>query len=259
MPELPEVETLRRQLTDAVVGKTISGVEIIDAIIPPFTVNGTPLVIEIRRWGKYLGICLNNGQQIIIHLRMTGNLLLLPADETLPAHSRFVILFNEVKVVCRDPRRFATIDLVTSFTKNALIENPAVSFPTVAIAHKGASASSPIKQFLLRQEIVAGIGNIYACEILFVARISPFKKTSELTRGEWLRISKASAKILAIGIESRGVSVSDWRDLFGEKGKYQEKLLVYKRKGEKCHRCSGIIERKALAGRGTFFCPSCQR
>jgi len=122
----------------------------------------------------------------------------------------------------------------------------------------GRNRTRSLKSFLMDQQIIGGIGNIYACEILYRVGFSPRRKTSDLVPDDWRRIERVMFAILSRAIDCRGTSISDWRDLFGRKGEYQKELLVYGREGEECPRCGGIIQRERILGRGTWFCPGCQ-
>jgi formamidopyrimidine-DNA glycosylase len=124
---------------------------------------------------------------------------------------------------------------------------------------RGKNKFCRIKSFLMDQRIITGIGNIYACEILYGAGISPLRETRDLSLGEWGKITRIAASVLTKAVECRGTTVSDWRDLFGESGEYQHCLQVYGKAGAPCPRCGVQIERCVLGGRGTYYCPQCQQ
>ncbi|MDZ4165170.1 MAG: zinc finger domain-containing protein, partial [Smithellaceae bacterium] len=126
------------------------------------------------------------------------------------------------------------------------------------LARRAEGKNTPIKAFLLNQAMMPGMGNIYACEILHLAGVAPSRPVCSLVSSEWERIIEATPRILQQAISCRGTTVSDWRDLFGNKGEFQGQLLVYSRDGLLCHRCRGKVQRVKLAGRGTYFCPGCQ-
>jgi formamidopyrimidine-DNA glycosylase len=117
----------------------------------------------------------------------------------------------------------------------------------------------PVKNFLMDQKVIAGIGNIYASEILFRSRVSPLRMASSLSLREWGKIIRVAGKVLERAVQCRGTSISDWKDLYGEEGEYQAHLRVYGREGKACRRCGNSIRRVVMSGRGTFYCPACQK
>lgn len=212
------------------------------------------------RTGKGLNLPLDNGKVLRLHLRMTGRLLWQEDHPPLElAHTRFVITFNHGRLALIDPRRFATLALADDAPLPQAPFDPLKKFSPRLLWSSVQSKRLPIKSFLLDQRAVAGIGNIYACEILHRASINPQRAASDLSLVEWQRMAKTAKSILLSAIACRGTSVSDWRDLFGQQGEYQHCLQVYGRAGEPCPRCGGIVTRLKLGGRGTFFCPGCQK
>lgn len=259
MPELPEVETLKLQLRQVISGAKIIQATMLDEklSLPSCLVGRT--VVSLARVGKGLCIGLDDGSAVLLHLRMTGRLLWQNDHPFAQPHTRFSIIFDRGWLDLIDPRRFATLrvkkkdDCHTAAAD--LQENSSVSL----MAEKGKIRKLPIKSFLMDQRFVAGIGNIYACEILYAASISPLRRTCDVTLSEWQVLVDRAKAILHQAIACRGTTVSDWRDLFGQKGEYQNYLKVYRRKGEPCFRCGAAIERLKVAGRGTYYCPSCQK
>jgi formamidopyrimidine-DNA glycosylase len=257
MPELPEVETLRRQLHPVIVGVEIAKTHTIDSKLGTIEGLDGKEVCAVNRHGKALAIELEGGLSLVFHLRMTGRLL-WHNGRGLQPHTRLVISFSQGRISLIDPRRFATVrvhkqgnglpsgsDLLDDLDPSHLLE----------IAQH---STLPVKSFLMDQRRIAGIGNIYACEILHHARVDPWRRVNSLSHEEWQGIGEAMRKILKRAIACRGTSVSDWRDLFGNKGDHQAYLLVYAREGAACHICGGRIHRRKLNGRGTYFCPTCQ-
>ena len=283
MPELPEVETLCRQLKTILIGEEILRIEIIDALLgKPEELSGRR-VEAVKRRGKFLQLCLSGGLTAEIHLRMSGSLfwqqggapLLAQANGSnkreplngsggitsippVPAYSRLRIIFPAGTLVLTDPRRFATFTVQSAENIPALVEDPLGGLSASRLREIARTRRLPVKSFLMDQRLIAGIGNIYACEILFAAGIDPRRPSASLTPTEWRKIVKTSIVILERAVACRGTTVSDWRDLFGCSGTNQDHLAVYARKGEACLRCSGRIERIVQSGRGTWFCPSCQ-
>ncbi|MDP2268960.1 MAG: DNA-formamidopyrimidine glycosylase family protein, partial [Deltaproteobacteria bacterium] len=210
--------------------------------------------------GKGLNLPLGDGKVLKLHLRMTGRLLWQQDQPPLePAHTRFVMTFNHGRLALIDPRRFATLTLADGIPPPPAPFDPLNKFSPRLLWSSVRSKKLPIKSFLLDQRAVSGIGNIYACEILHRASINPWRPTRDLSLVEWQRVAKTAKSILLKAIACRGTSVSDWRDLFGERGEYQHKLQVYGQAGEPCSHCGGTVTRLTLGGRGTFFCPDCQK
>lgn len=262
MPELPEVETLRRQLEKVLPGCEVLGIEVLDkARLGELENIRNCRVEEVGREGKFLKMKLSGGREIVVHLRMTGHLHWLGEEDIAPAkHARLLINFPHGKVCLVDPRRFATVEIRQQKQGPGKVLDAYRDSITGAYLKEAAkNRKIPVKNFLLDQKTVAGLGNIYVCEILFRAGIDPWKKSSDLTTIEWSRVVKEIKPVLKKAISCRGTSVSDWMDLLGRKGRYQEHLQVYGREGELCLRCNTPIGRKPIGGRSTFYCRKCQR
>ncbi|MDI9570561.1 MAG: DNA-formamidopyrimidine glycosylase family protein [Pseudomonadota bacterium] len=258
MPELPEIETLIRQLGNVLAGERVRAVRIFDEKLDPLPDAIDRGVRAVRRAGKGVEIDLG-GPAIHIHLRMSGRLHWRSPGDIIPPHARFGIVFEAGEVLCIDPRRFAT--LTWHWAPAALRKQTAnllagLDIPDIRARARGRRL--PVKAFLLDQQAMPGMGNIYACEILFAAAVSPWRRAGEVTTIEWERIAAAAARILREAVYCRGTSISDWRDLFGRPGEYQRRLRVYGREGKTCYRCPARIERRKLGGRGTYYCPGCQ-
>lgn len=177
-----------------------------------------------------------------------------------PPFSRLVVVFSSGTLILLDPRRFATLDVEPPDGRApALKDDPMQGLPAPRLREIAKTRRLPVKSFLMDQRIVAGIGNIYACEILFVAGIDPRRPVCSLSMTEWRQTAKAAKAILRRAVHCRGTTISDWRDLFGCGGTNQDHLEVYSRQGAPCRRCGGRIERITQGGRGTWFCPTCQR
>jgi formamidopyrimidine-DNA glycosylase len=259
MPELPEVETLSRQLNKILPGEEILAVEAIDprlGKVPPLAGNR---VVSVHREGKYILIEMGTGLTAALHLRMTGRLLWQTADAPIPPYTRLIIIFASARLVLIDPRRFATFCLRPADAVPAPLENPLEEFPARRLREIAGTRRLPVKSFLMDQRLIAGIGNIYACEILYEAAVDPRRPAGSLTAAEWRKVEKAAVAVLRRAVVCRGTTVSDWRDLFGMSGTNQNNLAVYLREGAPCHRCGSPIERTTMGGRGTWYCPACQR
>ncbi len=258
MPELPEVETLCRQLQQMILGAVIEKLVILDNKLGhPENVAGLH-VRSVERQGKFLLIRLDQDRTLHLHLRMSGRLLWQDHTDRLPAHSRFMIRFPRGSLVCVDPRRFATLALDDTKERTAPVPDPLKAFSAAKLRTVAQGRQAPVKSFLLNQAVVAGIGNIYACEMLHKAAVGPARRAGSLSPAEWRRIARAGKAILRHATECRGTSISDWRDLYGEKGEYQHHLAVYGREGLPCTRCADNIRRIVIGGRGTYYCTACQ-
>ncbi|MBU4581626.1 MAG: hypothetical protein KKH02_04310 [Proteobacteria bacterium] len=284
MPELPEVETLCRQLKPILPGEEILRIEILDARLGKIEGLVGRRVEAVKRRGKFLQICISGGLTAELHLRMSGRLfwqkgsvpllsrvrrsktgeLLNGSGRTgsgppFVAYSRLVIAFPAGTLILIDPRRFATFTVQPVESTPALVEDPLGGTSARRLREIARTRRRPVKSFLMDQRLIAGIGNIYACEILFAAGIDPRRPSSGISPVEWRKVAKMSVTILEQAVACRGTTVSDWRDLFGCCGTNQDHLAVYARQGEICRRCGGRIERITQGGRGTWFCPSCQQ
>ena len=257
MPELPEVETLCRQLKILVSGKTIRSTKVFDDKLAGVRNLKVGVVIDVKRVGKTIHIGLENHISIIIHLRMTGRLL-WRQDTTRPEYSRWQMVFDDGKVFLVDPRRFATVNIGESNSEK--ITNDIIAgFDGKVFLKQQAQRHVNIKTLLMDPKALSGIGNIYACEILHGSGISPWRKAATLSEEEWKNVFAAAKRILKKGIEKRGTSISDWCDLHGRPGENQLELKAYGREGKRCKICGGRIQRIKQGGRSTFYCANCQK
>jgi formamidopyrimidine-DNA glycosylase len=275
MPELPEVETIRARLAPSLTGRRIEHVEIADARLtrpdPPETVAARLVgerIVDVGRRGKYLIFAFESGRHLLVHLRMTGNVQ-YPAEggfEADPYRRAVVRLDDGSDVAYRDVRRFGTWALLEPGESEEYIAQRRLGrepfergFTTAALERVLAGRKAPIKTALLDQRAAAGIGNIYADEALWRARVHPLRPAGTLTRAEVAALRKGIRDALAMGIERQGASLRDYRDPRGRRGRMQDDFRVYGREGEPCQRCGTPIEKIRAAGRGTWYCPSCQR
>jgi formamidopyrimidine-DNA glycosylase len=275
MPELPEVETIRRQLEPHLAGRTIVDGTVLDSL---WCSPREPREIEtalrgariasLGRRGKYLLLELEGERFLVMHLRMTGNLLWLPAaDGDEPGHVRVrLVLDGGERLVFDDVRRFGTgavldgREALEDYLGSRLGPEPLdPRFTTEVLRDRAKGRRAPVKAFLLDQSRIAGIGNIYADEALFRARIHPLKPAGSLRRPDLERLREAIVETLEIGIAAAGASIDDYRHVDGELGSMQERFLVHTREGEPCPRCGAAIVKLRAAGRGTYVCPNCQR
>ncbi|GAC1434801.1 MAG: bifunctional DNA-formamidopyrimidine glycosylase/DNA-(apurinic or apyrimidinic site) lyase [Solirubrobacteraceae bacterium] len=264
MPELPEVETVRRQLAPKVEGAVISEFEVLDPRWGAQPDLAGVMVERLSRRGKYLLWELEHEHFLLMHLRMTGTLLYDPP--AWPPHTRVRIgLDGEHEVLFVDPRRFGTGELVLGGPALAAFLDARLGLepldPSFTDAHLFAltrGRRGPVKPFLLDQRRIAGVGNIYADEALFRAGIHPLRITGSLTRAQAARLRAAVLEALLAGIDARGASIDDFRHLDGARGAFQNQFLVHRREGLPCPVCGTTIRKLVVGGRGTYVCERCQ-
>jgi len=269
MPELPEVETIARGLDARLRGRVITGVDVrwhrtvAKASLPIDSLAGDAIA-RVGRLGKFVAIALRSGRTLAIHLRMTGRLRVVRAGE-LVEHERFALhLAGGERLAFGDARKFGRVRLLGAGTDAAVqldvgIDALSTALDAAAFGALLARRSTPIKALLLDQRRIGGVGNIYACEALFRARIRPKRRSGRLTAKQRLRLLKSLRAVLEKAIELRGSSVDDYVDSEGLPGSFQKILRVYGRAGLPCRRCRTPIKRIVLAQRATFFCPACQQ
>jgi formamidopyrimidine-DNA glycosylase len=269
------VETIRRRLEPDLVGRTFERVEIADPRLtrpePPELVADElqgERVSRLGRRGKYLIVEFESGRHLLIHLRMTGNVQ-HPAVGGLGAdpYRRAVVRLDDGSdVAYRDVRRFGTWELLEPgeredyFAARRLGGEPLDrGFTTASLERAFANRRAPVKAALLDQRAAAGVGNIYADEALWRARIHPLRPAGTLSREELAALRTAVRQVLQTGIARQGATLRDYRAPDGAQGSMQDRFRVYGRTGEPCPRCGTPIEKIRAGGRGTWFCPSCQR
>jgi formamidopyrimidine-DNA glycosylase len=267
MPELPEVETIKNELAPWLVGQSFTKVVILDAKL----VSGCSAqevrrgligqkIESLERRGKYLIFHLSNGGSLIIHLRMTGSLLLNPEGVDRYARAAFH-LSNRHCFVFNDRRRLGVMWLVDDAETVVCKLGPEPldrSFTADILRQRLSRHHIPIKAALLDQHIVAGIGNMYADEALFAARIHPLRKADALSPKDVRTLHNAIRRILRAAIGSKGASVDTYVRPEGEPGTAHSNFKVAHKKGEPCPVCGSTIERCVVQNRGTYFCPRCQ-
>jgi formamidopyrimidine-DNA glycosylase len=272
MPELPEVETIRRQLAPAVEGRVLKELQVLDPRwcepAPPQevadAVRGRRIEALSRR-GKYLIWELEDEVYVAMHLRMTGNLLMVPADEDADGRPHLrarLVLDSGKRVLFVDVRRFGTGVVLLGdealeeyFSSRLGVEPLSPEFTADALRALAAGRKAPVKAFLLSQERIAGVGNIYADEALWRAKIHPLRPVGTLKRAQIEALRDAVVASLEAGIDARGASIDDFRHTDGASGSFQDRFKVYGRAGEPCYRCGTTIVKIRAAGRGTYFCP----
>ncbi len=273
MPELPEVETVRTRLEPVLVGRRFDRVEIRDPrVTRPTEPREVAVELEgetvaaVGRRGKYLVVRFESGRVLLIHLRMTGTMRHESggAPEHDP-HLRVVVTLDDGSDVSyRDVRRFGTWLLLepgeeTAYLAERLGEEPlSRGFTPASLAARFDRRRAPVKAALLDQRAAAGMGNIYADEALWRAKIHPLRPAGDLDEQELKRLHKAVREALRAGIARQGTTLRDYRTPDGEEGRMQAALRVYGREGEPCYRCGAQIGKTRAAGRGTWYCPNCQ-
>jgi formamidopyrimidine-DNA glycosylase len=272
MPELPEVETIRRQLAPHLEGRTLEAVEILD---PRWTRPDAPLPVQhqlrgrvvkrVGRHGKYLIWELSGDLYLLMHLRMTGALLLQPPVVPLHTRVRFELDGGD-QMVYVDPRRFGTGHLAQGAAERDRYLTERIGIepmtPEFTLGHLRAMARgrrAPIKSFVLDQRRIAGVGNIYADEALFRAQIHPLRATGTLNRAQLEALRVGIEEALQAGIEAKGATIDDFRHVDGARGSFQDQFLVHRREGKPCPRCGNTIRKLVVGGRGTYVCERCQR
>jgi formamidopyrimidine-DNA glycosylase len=281
MPELPEVETIKRGLSPRLRGKVISRI-----LIPPDPKGSRVLrrypsrrrfvrkvtgrkIVSLKRRAKYLLFELDSGETMIIHLGMSGQLLLRPLHSAPSSHARIIFtIAGAGELFFVDPRKFGEVYLYSEAEGNTVIDPFSLgpeplgkNFTPEVLESKLRDRRSPIKVALLDQKLIAGLGNIYTDEALFRAGIHPEKAASDLAGQKIKLLHKSIQEVLREAIRLHGTSAADrqYVDSEGALGQFQTRLNVYQRKGEECSRCKTLIETIKLGGRTTHFCPRCQK
>ena len=287
MPELPEVEIVRQSLNKKIQQKKVKKVIIRNKNLRlkiPSNFNTYFLnkkIIKVGRFSKYLIIYLPKDNYCLIHLGMSGTIHIVKNKSAnkftntsfynspfLPKkHNHVELIFSDFKVVYNDPRRFGFFQLIRNNLElkkrfNHLGPEPFnKKFNLDYVYNYFKGKNKDIKNFLLDQKFVSGIGNIYASEILFLSKINPFKKVRLLTKQECKKIIINSKKILLKAIKKGGSSIRDFKDISGSKGSFQNEFRVYQQQGNRCKNlgCITVIKKKIISNRSTFFCDSCQK
>ena len=271
MPELPEVETLVRQLSRQLTGRRIRHVELRRPDVlwgddrPACVLLRGRRITHVGRRGKRILLSLDDRTQLIVHLGMTGRLMWAPADQPHALHTHLCLEFAEWKRQLRfvDPRRFGNVWIARADGRwIGPVPSPLGPEPlemTVGQFVRLCERKRAVKAVLLDQQIIAGVGNIYFDETLFRARIHPATRADRLDRSTVMRLRRALRAVLSEAIEAGGSTIRDYRQSDGSSGRFQNRHRVYGRAGLPCRRCRGMIDRMILAGRGTYYCKRCQR
>ena len=287
MPELPEVEIVRHSLNKKIIQKTIKKVIVRNRHLrTKIPLNFKKIlekqkILNVGRFSKYLIIFLSGRSKLLIHLGMSGTIHLLEHNKKnlmtnmsfynspkLPdKHNHVEIFFDKFKLVYNDPRRFGFFEIIKDkhqFEKRFKKLGPEPfdsNFDVNYISNNLKNKKKNIKNFLLDQNFTSGIGNIYASEILYLSRINPFKEGKSINKVECKKIFKNTRSVLLNAIRKGGSSIRNFKNISGSKGSFQKNFKVYQREGLKCKRldCKGIIQKKNISNRSTFFCAICQK
>ena len=272
MPELPEVETVRRTLCALVPGRRIIKVEVLEPrlrrrVARDFaSVLSGRTIVDVERRGKYLLLILDGKSVWVTHLGMSGKLIYVNAERPREAHDHIcAVLENGFELRYHDPRRFG---LAAAMPLGKLQSWPPLrglgpdpldgDFAVGGLYQQARKSRRKIRDLLLDQKVIAGLGNIYSNELLFYAGIRPTVRACKLTRQRVNEIAAIAPRLLREAIHWGGTSFSDYRDGQDRQGEFQARLSVYGRDGERCRRCEHVIKRVALGNRSAFYCPSCQ-
>jgi len=270
MPELPEVETIKLQLEKLIVGREILAIETdtpkmlqpSQAAVQKAVIGAT--IVKIVRRAKLIQFYFDNGRVLIGHLKLTGRLLVRKKLDPKDDWQRIIIsLSGGLELRFADLRKFGWLKLITDESELIkMLGEYGSEADQITLKEFGkilAKTARPIKVVLMDQVKISGIGNIYAADALNLAKIEPRRPAKNLNPGEQKALQEAILKVLKLGIKFGGASDQFYLDALGAKGHYQEHFLVYNRQGEKCFNCGSLIKKIRLAGRGTYFCPACQR
>jgi formamidopyrimidine-DNA glycosylase len=272
MPELPEVETIVRGLKRRIRGQIISGIQVLfPRIIEPASPHYAAALIrvhieDVERRGKMILMQVSGGHTVLVHLGMTGKLILVPSECPLEKHTHVIFELGSQKALHLryvDVRRFGRVLFMESSAALRYLEEKRLGVEPLLIDEKTFSdlfsqRRGGLKALLLNQSLVCGIGNIYADEILHRARLHPRQEAARLSSSERKKLYRAVVTVLTEAINKRGSSISDFLDTEGNRGDFQNHHRVYGRKGRPCMTCGTEITREIVAGRGTHLCPLCQ-
>ena len=272
MPELPEVETIARGLKKQFYRNTMAAFKCHYAGVleqKPDVYRRFLLgkrIGEIKRHGKYIFLLLEPQGMLAVHLRMTGQLCLVPVNQAIDKHTHLEFFFKDFdqKLIYRDIRKFGRVELLNdcnyeNFIRKKKLGSDALEITPEQIGGHFRDTKRNLKAVLLDQSVIAGLGNIYTDEILFREHLSPLKRTDTITPEEITSLLITVKTVLRSAISKKGTTISDYVDSYGNKGSFQYNLAVYGQKDKLCPECGHFIIRERIAGRSTYYCTSCQR
>jgi formamidopyrimidine-DNA glycosylase len=266
MPELPEVETIVQELSNKIKGKRIAQIKILNPKlrypIPANISDFTYLISSVTRKAKFIVVTFDSNDKMIVHLGMTGKIL-ITKNHVLHKHDHLVITLEDgTYVVYNDTRKFGFITTLELAPPSFFASAPDPfehSFSEEILTRNLQTLKSPIKTCLMNNNLITGVGNIYASEALFKAKILPTRAANTLTTLEITLLIKEIKSTLSESIKAGGSSIKDYRTSSGSMGYFQQQLFVYNRTNKPCKMCNHLIERVVLAGRSSFFCSDCQK
>lgn len=274
MPELPEVEVLRRSLVPHLEGITITLTEVLFPVLrEPIDLRSVishtqdGRIRRLRRRAKYLLIEFENNWTLVVHLGMSGQLTLSEGGREPEPHEHLRFTLSDGRLLrFRDPRRFGMVFVVPTdelpsdrHFAHLGIEPLEGELTGAYLARESVGRSAPVKSFLMDNRRVVGVGNIYACEALHLARIHPKRSVGRISAQRWDLLAGAVRTVLQRAIDEGGTTLKDFRDGTGQSGYFRVSLEVYDRAGKPCRRCGRVIRRIVQTGRSSFYCPGCQR
>ncbi len=271
MPELPEVENIVQGLRKIILKKRLVKLQSFRddffACMEKMAELEKGIIQDIKRRGKWIIIEIDGNNALLLHLGMSGQLIFAKGDCPTPKYTLLeFVLENGERLFYSDMRRFGKFDIIPiqqlchcKPLKDLGVEPLTEDLDSILLSEKLNKSKRQIKDFLLEQNKIAGLGNIYVCEILFDSKISPFKPADALTFGEVSRLCESIKRVLKQAVEKGGSTISSYVNATGERGSYQLSHKVYGREGEKCLFCSATIKREKQHGRSTYFCPECQK
>lgn len=273
MPELPEVETLKRSLKNHIIGHKITFLKQfqkclryeLDPCLSTKTINS--FITNVHRIAKYLIVELNNNNSIIFHLGMTGRLTLRKGDYHFQKHDHLAFAFdNGNLLVFNDTRRFGMVYVAAThelksekYLQNIGVEPLSIDFHTEYLVSYFKNRKAPIKSVIMNNKILVGVGNIYASESLFLSRIHPLKPAQNLTKSKIAELTQSIILVLNQAIQEGGTTLRDFVNGNNKPGYFKKKLNVYDRKNLNCYSCTTKIVRIVYSGKATYFCPTCQK
>lgn len=274
MPELPEVETVRRSLEIALLERSIVDIQVREPRLR-VTIDEERLhelilkrrVTKLMRRAKYIIVYFTGGSCLILHLGMTGQLLILSPSQPFDKHDHVIFtLDNGLQLRFRDPRRFGVIAAVetANLQEHKLlarlgIEPLSEDFTPEYLFKRSRKSKKPVKNFIMDQQVLVGVGNIYASEALFLAGIYPMRAAGRISLARWQKLHTTIQQVLQEALALGGTTIDDFRNSDGSSGYFQQKLRAYGRKDEPCINCQTPIRTQVLAGRSTFYCSKCQK
>ena len=273
MPELPEVETIVRSLEPLLKGKIIEKIELVKDVVVAYPDSVTFLeylkgakIQSLSRRGKFIQILIDSGYTLVIHLRMTGHLIYTGQERPREKHTHVIFYLNDGNQLrFSDTRRFGRLWLIGPEEEDCTgicrlgLEPFSPYFGAEYLKKTLEKRKIVIKQALLDQSVVAGLGNIYVDEVLFDSGITPLRQVNDISDNEWQRLAESIPRILTTAIKNRGTTFSDYLDGNGKRGDNFAYLKAYHREGQACSRCGEKIVRLKIAGRSSYFCPKCQK